>query len=318
MEEEKKTSLAERRESLTAGRDSSQYMMGLVNNNFGNAFTSDEDKDRFCAGLSAELMRSPKLRDAIRDNRYLMQKFACKVASCIWDGLIPSVHTMFMVRGYGDKVDITRDDLLEGCIAMLEKHGYRSQRPILVYEGDTFSQKRAIINGKLTYELKHEPCGEDDPNKITGGYLILERVDTGYVEWVYAPRKVFDNTRREATRWIKDENKPNAPWFKNFGEMCQKTLAKRAVRYINKVPLLNTDKSYRVGEGVSDMLKKSAMSEEQQAELQQGFLSAANEENYIDAEFKEEMKDSLENDEPEPITEDVAQPEEGDEPLALK
>lgn len=271
----KETEIATRRESMTAGADSREYVMGYIKKNFGESFATDEDHDRFCAGLAAEMMRNVDLRDLVRDDPWARQALIVITASCIFDGLIPSVHTMFTVRSRQGKKSITRDDKLEGCLAILEKHGYRAQRPILVYEGDTFSQKRAIINGKRTFELTHEPCGEDDPSKITGCYLPMEQISDGYTDWVYAPRAVFNAAKTSATRWMKPEGRAYSPWYQNFGEMCQKHLAKRAVRYMNKVPMLDTSGSYKVSEGVADMLGDSSMSHEQQAELQENFMNAS-------------------------------------------
>lgn len=276
-----KTEIAQRRESMTAGADSKEYIMGYVDKNFGKAFASDKDQDRFCAGLAAEMMRNLDLRDLVRDDPWARQQLLVIAASCIADGIIPSFHTMFTVRNRMGTKTVTRDDKLEGCLAILENHGYRAQRPILVYEGDKFTQKRAIINGKLTFELHHEPCGEDDPNKITGCYLPLERIADGHTDWEYAPRKVFDAARKAATRWMKEEGKAYSPWYQNFGEMCQKHLAKRAVRYLNRISILDTSNNYRTGEGVASMLNESSMSDEDKSKLQEQFISGATDQDSV-------------------------------------
>lgn len=253
---------------MTVGAEGTKWLMGHVNLNFGPMFSSEKDARRFSAGLASELIRDPRIGKLLADNPMARRSALVTLLTCILDGQILGVHTMLMPRG--DK--LSKEDKLEGSLALLEYYGYRPQRPVLVYEGDKFSQSRKIVDGRHCATLEHTPCGIDDPEKITGCYLILDRKDGGPTDWEYTPRVVFDKLRTRALASVAQDKRKWLPWQSSFGEMCQKTCAKRATRYINKVPMMMIDEA-SVAEKVNSIVSDAALSEKERTELMNQYNS---------------------------------------------
>jgi len=95
-----------------------------------------------------------------------------------------------------------------------------------VYEGDIFQYEYGTAKF-----LRHIPCGEDEPSKITHVYAIAETVMGGVVFEVMTRRQV-ESAR--ATSRMKD----GVTWVHNYGMMCRKTALRRLQKYLPKSPQL--------------------------------------------------------------------------------
>lgn len=279
---------AESAEVAVKGGVQSDWVMQRFEENFGHTFKSAEDLKRFKAGVAAELLRNKDLREGIKKNPMVRYGLMVALATCAWDRRIPSVHTYLNLRWAKNAPVVTREDKLEASLADLDDFGFVPQRPVLVYEGDEFSTERQIVNGVHTNRLTHKPCGIDDPEKITGGYIILERKDGSRTDWEYVPREVFNVKRQNAIGHLDDKSRRHAPWHKHFGEMSQKTVAKRATRYFNKVPLVEVIDA-GVNEAAERVIASESLTETQRAVLREQYDRKAYAED--DGELPPEVRD---------------------------
>lgn len=87
-----------------------------------------------------------------------------------------------------------------------------------VFEGDRFMRKCG-----LDPVLDHEPCGEDDPAKLTGVYAIVRFKDGGMV-YEYMTRKQVERIRSRSRA------KDKGPWVTDYEEMCKKTVLRRVLK----------------------------------------------------------------------------------------
>lgn len=259
---------------MTVGGEGAKWLMRHIDSNFVQTFKSEGDAKRFKTGLAAEIIRNPQLQNLLHSDPLARRSFLVTLLTCILDGQVPGVHTIFQVRQIRGRDTICRDDKLEGSLALLEHNGYRPCRPILVYEGDTFTQSRSIVDGVHRSKLEHIPCGIDDPEKITGGYIILEHIESGVTDWSYTPRHVFDTHRDKVLSRIQSDKQKWSPWRGNFGEMCQKTVAKRSVRYLNKVPLMATQDT-AAHEVAANIISDTNLTEEERGVLQEQYTRNA-------------------------------------------
>jgi len=91
----------------------------------------------------------------------------------------------------------------------------------IVYQGDFFQYEY----GTEEY-IKHIPCGESDPEKITHAYAIIH---------VSSNIKIFNVVSMDEIKRIKARspasNSSHSPWNTDFPAMCQKVAIKQTIKY---------------------------------------------------------------------------------------
>lgn len=89
-----------------------------------------------------------------------------------------------------------------------------------VYEGDEFKFSKG-----LHPDLRHVPCGEDDPDKITHAYAIAVLKD-GKSQFVVLPRVRIERYR------ARSRAKDQGPWVTDYDAMCMKTAIRRLAKLL--------------------------------------------------------------------------------------
>jgi recombination protein RecT len=122
---------------------------------------------------------------------------------------------------YGDKCTLIVD--YKGLEALCYRSGMvKSITSSAVYVGDTF-----IFRKGLNPTLDHEPCGEDDPKKITHAYCVVKLSNGG---------EVFEVLTRKQIERIRQISRSggSGPWVDFYEAMCRKTVIRQTLKHCPK------------------------------------------------------------------------------------
>lgn len=160
---------------------------------------------------------NPELITADRQSLYN------SVIRCAQDGLIPdnreAALVIFKTKG---KLLVQYMPMIGGLRKVLAKHGYRLSANV-VHENDEFDYQL----GDDPY-LKHKPPKLGKPRgEIIGAYAIV----TDETKQMVIPPEVMARDEIEAVRKVsRAANSEYGPWVNWFGEMCRKTVGRRAFK----------------------------------------------------------------------------------------
>jgi len=170
--------------------------------------------DRLTRVVLACVTRTPKLQQCTMQSILLsaMQsaELGLEPGSALGEAyLVPFKQTCSMIIGY------------RGLISLAFRSGHvKSIQAKEVCEGDVFEFELG-----LTPKLRHIPCGEIAPEKITHAWCVVHLMEGG----VY-----FDVMTRAEIDRIRGRSRAanEGPWVTDYAEMCKKTVARRASKYI--------------------------------------------------------------------------------------
>jgi recombination protein RecT len=115
----------------------------------------------------------------------------------------------------------------QGYVSLLYQSGQiKDIQAREVYQGDLFE----VEYGTGKY-LRHVPCGEDDPAKITHAYAVIETTMGGVV---------FESMTRKQIEAVRGRSRASGsgPWVSDYAIMCRKTVLRRVQKYLPKSPQL--------------------------------------------------------------------------------
>jgi recombination protein RecT len=167
--------------------------------------------------LTAERMARLAI-SAVRTTRGLegcsVASFASAIMACSSLGLEPgsALGHAYLIPFKGECTLVIG---YKGLIDLMYRSGYvASVKAEPVFEGDEFSFEKG-----LEPKLRHVPCGEDDPNKLTHVYTIVRWKDGGEPLWDVLNRDQIMKRRNRSPA----ANARSSPWLTDFVAMSQKT-----------------------------------------------------------------------------------------------
>ena len=191
---------------------------------FARVLPSNISASRFTAAVETALVTVPGLQECDRKSVII----ACM--RCASDGLVPDGRDAVLVVG-SSKVDgrWIKSAQYWPMSQGLQKIAYRSGMVTrlearLLHMGDAFE-----LEYGTNPSVKHRPALE--PGEILGAYCVATlKSGQAYVEFMGIEE--LTSIMRRSKSWDKEHNEPKGPWASDFGEMCRKTVLRRALKYV--------------------------------------------------------------------------------------
>lgn len=221
-------------------------------------------------GLNA-VSRNPKLLDCTQES------IIGAVVNCATLGVEPNLmgHAYLVPRWNGKTKQMEANFQLgyRGLIDLARRTGQLSVVYAReVYEGDKFEYAYG-----LEPKLIHEPCGEDDENKVTHFYAVYKLNDGGF-DFVVMSRRQAESHRDRFTTSKNKAGQVFGPWQDHFVEMAKKTVLIKALK---TAPIsVEQQETQTIMEGIHRDESVTKVNENQ------GFGDA-----FLDAEYTEVVED---------------------------
>lgn len=213
------TAIDQRADHAPTKREALRHLVGANADAIGMSLPTGYSRDRFVRLLLTAANTNPELFDC--DPR----SFLAAGVACAQLGLEPNDarglaylipfkdrqrgRVVVPVIGYRGMLDLVRRSGMVGAV-----FGHA------VYTGDEFDYQLG-----LDPKLRHVPCGEDDPAKVTHAYAVA-RVN-GEPQFVVLTRRQLDKVKAQYGR------SSQSPWNgEYFPEMCVKTAIRRLCKFL--------------------------------------------------------------------------------------
>lgn len=240
-------------------------------------------------GLNA-VSRNPKLLECTQES------IIGAVVNCATLGVEPNLmgHA-YLVPRYNGKTKQMEASFQLGYRGLIDLARRTGQLSVVyareVFEGDKFEYAYG-----LEPKLIHEPCGEDDENKVTHFYAVYKLTDGSFDFIVMSRRQAEKHRDKFASSKTKD-GRVFGPWADHFVEMAKKTVLLKALK---TAPIsIEQQETQTIMEGIGRDEKVARVKESND------FGDA-----FLDAEYTDVPEDS----EPTPIQDPIA----AEEPASKK
>lgn len=152
------------------------------------------------------------------------------VLTCAQLGLLPDniLGEAYLIPFWNNKIQQKECTVIIGYKGLCALAMRSGQVSIIygraVFDGDEFD----YMQGTEEW-IKHKPCDETDPNKITHFYAVVKMKD-GTTGFVVMSRKKVEAVRDASANYAGSKDKASSVWGKRFEEMGLKTAVRRVLR----------------------------------------------------------------------------------------
>ncbi len=107
---------------------------------------------------------------------------------------------------------------------------FRSGQIATIFATEVYEQDHFEYSLGLEQKLVHEPCGFENPGKVTHYYAVAKFVNGGYVFSVMTPEQVRAHAKKNSPSY----SFASSPWQKHFDAMAKKTVLRQIGKYLPK------------------------------------------------------------------------------------
>lgn len=187
--------------------------------------------DRFIQTCLIAINRTPILMDCTQQS-LIGSVLSAAYLGLMPDGFIGEGH--FKTRKMGDLLECQFMPGYRGFATLARRTGKVTNIQYMpVYEGDFFEWEK----GTQPY-LRHKRKGEENPDKITNFYAVIQYTNGGYDFEVLTRAKV-EEIRDNIPEYQEAQNKATTVWGQYFPEMGSKTALRRLMKIVSLSPEIN-------------------------------------------------------------------------------